>query len=330
MGPSSLSSWALLIHRALVARGLDGDEMFRRAGMDPANMADPNSRYPLSAVQRLWALAVATTKEPCFGLEVARLWHPTTFHALGYSALASATLREALLCAVRYSHVVSTGARLELRQDDSEVTVIISGSQIRHEAVRASVEAALASLLIMCRQASGQQINPLRVTLTQPHSDCRQGLEAFFHCPVELGATDNCLVFQASELHARLPTANRVLLRANEQVLTQYAARLGHADLVVLVQYSLTQLLPSGQLDEAIVARSLNLSLRSMQRKLKEKGTTFRTLVDQTRCELAQEYLQDSMLAVAEIAYLLGFAEVSSFSRAYRRWTGHAPREGKQ
>ena len=63
-----------------------------------------------------------------------------------------------------------------------------------------------------------------------------------------------------------------------------------------------------------------------MQRKLKAQGMSFRKLLDDTRRQLAEQYLKDSTLSVSEIAYLLGFAEVSSFSRAFRRWTGHAPR----
>src|SRR5262245_10501079 len=91
MGPSTLSSWARLIASALAARGIDVEGLFRRAGMSIDQLEVPNSRYPLTAMQRLWALATEATRDPCFGLDVGRSWHPTTFHALGYSALASAT-----------------------------------------------------------------------------------------------------------------------------------------------------------------------------------------------------------------------------------------------
>ncbi|PWT73891.1 MAG: AraC family transcriptional regulator, partial [Proteobacteria bacterium] len=150
MGPSTLTSWALLIHRALSAHGIDGDAMFRRAVLDPAQMRDPNARYPMAAMQRLWSLATAATNE-CFGLDVAKEWHPTTFHALGYSALASETLREALSRSARYSRVVTTGARLELHDLGSEVMVSARSSIPEEKVVPASLDAGLASLLIMCR-----------------------------------------------------------------------------------------------------------------------------------------------------------------------------------
>ena len=73
MGPSTLSSWALLISRALTARGIDAtDVVFRRARLQPELLGSPNARYPLAGVQRLWALAIETTGDPCIGLEVGR------------------------------------------------------------------------------------------------------------------------------------------------------------------------------------------------------------------------------------------------------------------
>ena len=89
-----------------MARGLQAGELFIRAGMPLERLLDPDSRYPIASVQRLWALATESSQDPCFGLGVAQLWHPTTFHAIGYTALASTSLREALGCVVRYNRVV--------------------------------------------------------------------------------------------------------------------------------------------------------------------------------------------------------------------------------
>src|SRR3954471_22370346 len=101
MGPSTLAAWALLIARSLAERGIDAEPLFRRAGMPPERLHDANARYPWAAVERLWQLGAEASEDPCFGLEVGRLWHPTTFHALGYVALASASLREALTYVAR-------------------------------------------------------------------------------------------------------------------------------------------------------------------------------------------------------------------------------------
>jgi AraC-like DNA-binding protein len=326
MGPSTLASWALLIHRTLSARAIDGDALFRRAGLDPAQLSDPNGRYPQSGMQKLWALATAATGDPCFGLEVAQAWHPTTFHALGYSALASETLREALQRVARYSRVVTTGARIELREEGGEVMVKFAGAPAPEQMVPASVDAGVASIAILCREARGERVDPVRVKYARAASACT-ALEAFFGCKVELGAAENGIAFRTTDLDAHLPTANPVLLRVNDQLLTEYMAHLDRSEIPLQVQAKLVQHLPAGAMTETAMARVLNLSQRSLQRKLSERGTTFRQVVDETRKQLAEQYLKDSMLSVSEIAYLLGFAEVSSFSRAFRRWTGQAPRD---
>ena len=326
MVTSTLTSWALLIHRALTDRGIDADALFRRAGLDPARMNDPNARYPQTGMQRLWALATSASGDECFGLEVAQHWHPTTFHALGYSALASETLRDALLRVVRYGRVVTTGARVDLEQSGDEVVLRLLGLLPGAEFVPASVDAGVATVVILCRAGRGEPIDPVRVSLVRAEPGCSSRLRTFFGCPVDFSAAENRIVFRASDLDAQLPTTNAVLLRVNEQVLTDYLARLERAEVTVQVQAKLIQLLPSGKVEEGFIARALNLSLRSLQRKLEERGVTFRKLLDDTRQQLAEQYLKDSTLSVSEIAYLLGFAEVSSFSRAFKRWTGRAPR----
>src|SRR5215470_17294117 len=126
MGPSTLASWALLIARALKQRGIDAEVLFRRANMPPARLRDANARYPFESMQRLWSFTAEATRDPCFGLEVGRLWHPTTFHALGYAALASSSLREALTYVVRYSRVITTGAILDLIDCGTEVKLTLA------------------------------------------------------------------------------------------------------------------------------------------------------------------------------------------------------------
>jgi hypothetical protein len=260
MGPSTLTSWALLIHRALTARAIDSGPLFRSAGLDPERMEDPNARYPVAQMQRLWALAIAATGDECFGLEVAQAWHPTTFHALGYSALASETLREALSRAARYSQVVTTGARLELQQSGEEVMVRVVGTLPEQRIVPASMDAGIASLVILCREGRGGEIDPVRVRLTRPSSICAERLQTFFGCPIDFGATENGVVFSAADLDAHLSTANPVLLRVNEQVVTEYVARLDRSEITVQVQAKLIQVLPTGKVGEASMARALNLS----------------------------------------------------------------------
>jgi AraC-like DNA-binding protein len=170
--------------------------------------------------------------------------------------------------------------------------------------------------------ARGGPLQLQRVTFAEDDSGCGARLESFFTCPVLFKAQDNALVFRAHDLDAPLPTYNSELARINRQLLADYLAGLESTALAVRVRAKLTRLLPSGEAGQAAVSRALNLSPRSLQRKLKLEGVSFRRLLDVTRMELAREYFKDSTLSAAEIAYLLGFSETSSLSRAMRRWSG--------
>ena len=314
--------WARLIACALAERGIDAAALFRRAQMRPEELADPNSRFPVDRMLDFWALALAATQDPCFGLEVGRRWHPTTFHALGYAALASKTVREALERVVRYCHAVSSGVTVELihRKD---VTVRI-GTNAEEDSMptAAPVQAAIASIVTLCRTVRGGPVPLSRVAFRQSQPSSSICFEDFFSCPVLFEASANAIVFYNDELEVPLSTTNPDLIRCNEQLLRDYFAQTAGSTLSSRVQAEIVRAFPSGEVKQSAVARSLHVSLRSMQRKLSAEGTSFRELLDGSRRELAKRYLNNTNLAQSEIAYLLGFSQASSLSRAVARW-GH-------
>ena len=101
---SALSSWVLLLAKAIDSYGCDSEELFARAGLDHSRLRDPLARFSATSVLKLWQIAVETTQDHAFGLTVASFWHPTTLHALGYSWLASNNLAEAFDCSARYPY----------------------------------------------------------------------------------------------------------------------------------------------------------------------------------------------------------------------------------
>ena len=106
-----------------------------------------------------------------------------------------------------------------------------------------------------------------------------------------------------------------------------YLGKLNKDDIIDRVTAAIVDLLPSGGIADEKIAASLNMSVRSLQRRLKEVGTTFRKLLDTIREDLATTYVQDPEIELAEVAFLLGFSDQSAFSRAFRRWKDKSPRE---
>lgn len=326
MYPSTLTSAALLIAKALDARGLNSRALFFKAGLNPAKLRDASARYPYAGMARLWQLAVEATGDPNFGLEVARYWHPTTLHALGYAWLASSTLRVALERLVRYFHMLTSVARLSI----DEQGVLRFDSSAPEPELRpafADTDAGVALILRMCRVSAGENFRPRKVMLMRPTpSNVKPYLETF-GAPVEFSAACDTICFDPASLAVVLPTANAELARVNDQVIQRYLARFDDDDITNRARLKLTELMPSGGITREKLAQSIYLSSKTLQRRLNKQGTTFQKLLDDTRCELALYYMRDPKMSVRAVSYLLGFNEPGNFARAFRRWADYSPSE---
>ena len=327
MHGSSISSWALLVAKALEAEGQDSEAVFRSAGLDPTKLRDPDARFPVEGMCRLWRLAVQVTGDPYFGLNAAGFWHPTTMNALGYSWMASDSLRDALNRMTRYGRLVTTVAEMKLEEFDDHFTFRIRPLMARSNVPYEAVDAGLATFVSMCRMSYGDDFHPLRVVTQRPEfGDPTRYLE-YFCAPVEFSTPDNILYFSKESLEAHLPTANPRLARINDRIVTEYLAQFDKGSTAMRVRAKLIDLLSAGNVAQRDVADSLHMSLRTLQRKLSEESTSYKDLLDETRRELANQYLRQACLSVGEVTYLLGFSEPSNFARAFKRWTGRTPSE---
>ena len=131
---------------------------------------------------------------------------------------------------------------------------------------------------------------------------------------------------QASMLRT-LPSGNAELARENDQIIARYLSKLDRDDTVLQIKAKLLEHLPSGNITEEEVAKSLNMSIRTMQRKLKVLDKSYKQIMDDTRRELAVEYVREGDVPITTITFILGFSEPANFTRAFKRWTGQSPSE---
>ena len=275
-------------------------------------------------------IAVAQTGDQAFGLRVAEFWHPSTLHALGYAWMASASLREAFSRAIRFFRMVTDNEQIEVEEKGEEFRLRIVIPPHAQRSADAGYDAFLAVVVAMCRNSLGEEFSPLRVSMQRPKPDCAHKFSQYFGAPVEFSAAHNALVFRRDDLEKPLPTANSDLARASDEIITEYLARLDRSNVAAQVKAKLLDFLPSGEIGQEAVAASLNVSSRSLQRKLHNEGVTFKDLLDDTRRELAGRYIRESGMSAKEVAYLLGFSEPSNFTRAFKRWTGLSPSEYRE
>ena len=322
---TTVGAAATLVGCALQQYGVDIETIYRDAGLDSKAVALPDTRYPFAGMQIMWRLAVERSGDPCFGLSVADHMRPQAFHGLGFVWLSSDTLFDALNRLVKYQRLISTVADISLEETGDSVNLVVNILQPSDQLEPASVDAAVGIFLRMCRMAVCGPFNPERVSLRRSRPPCFERFESFFRAPIQFAAEKNILYFDPQSIHKPLPGADPELLRANDQVVVDYLARFDRDSLSMQVRSLLIELLPDGQPTQNGIASSLNLSVRNLQRKLHSEGVSFKCLLDETRKELATQYIRDSNRRIGEITYLLGFSEPSNFTRAFRRWTGAAP-----
>jgi AraC-like DNA-binding protein len=127
-----------------------------------------------------------------------------------------------------------------------------------------------------------------------------------------------------------LPSANPVLEQMNERIVMKRLGQLDKADTVGRVRAAILEQLPAGNISDESVAAALHMTSRTLHRRLKERECSFRGLLKEVRQELAAQYIEDDSLTLTEITFLLGFSEMSSFSRAFKNWNGVSPSEARQ
>jgi len=326
---TALLSPAINLWRALEARRIDPAPIFRAAGIDPAALAEPGRRVPSRTALRLQRLADEAVGDPALGLDVARQMQGTALHALGYAWLASGTLGEAFRRLARYARVLSELWSMRIEETPSEVRIAFEfTTDVRPPPWLYDWLAAGAVRL--SRLAYGDSFAPLEVALVRPAPSDLAPFAEWFRAPIRWTAPQASLLCRAEDFARPLPTGNPEVAAATERLALDYLAGLDRNDTVTQVRSRVRASLPTGVPSQTEVARALALSPRTLARRLEEAGTSFTALVDETRRALAEQYLRRTEYSVAEVAYLVGFAEASSFNRAFRRWTGRAPGDARR
>lgn len=316
------SGIAHTMRNTLLTYGCDSTALFQQAGLD--NHAT-ESRVKAIAMQKLWRLAVEHTGDDSFGITFAQQMQPAALNGLGFSWMASNTLLDAFERLVRYYRLISTAGEVILDQNDAQMKLWYKIPVPAGRAAPASLDAALAVFVQLCRMTKSPDFSPVRVELQRQAPANRDKFSAFFKAEVIYQSAENCLYFDLEELNQPLAMANPELARVNDQIVIDYLQRHDSSHSGNQVRACIIDLLPSGPPSQETVARALNLSARTLQRRLSSEALTYKQLLEDVRHSLAKQYLKEVGRSVSEVTYLLGFSEPSNFARAFKRWTGVSP-----
>jgi AraC-like DNA-binding protein len=245
---------------------------------------------------------------------------------MGFAMQTAPTVLEALEQVDRFQGLTSNSGFSEVLRDGDEVRIAWRRHTPRLDlGVRVANEIVIAQQLTLAQQLGLR--GPMRVTFRHVAPDDARAHHAFFGCPVRWGAPADSIVWPATALARPLPLADAALHRfIGAEAARRLDARPPSPDGLEPVRRALARALPSADVSLEAVAGALRCTPRSLQRSLRAAGTTFRDLLDDVRRQQAQALLAAGTLSATEVAMLLGFSELSAFSRAHRRWFGTSAR----
>ena len=322
---TSSSAWVTGVVEMFAAEGVDTHALFTDAGLDISRLDDPESRFSIDDVSLLWELAVARSNKPTLGMsrELA-----ITYGNLGlvrYAMMACPTLQLALERLVRYMNVISDAATSSLTAMGDGHWIELGHRGGERPVPRQRVEFGLLTVLTSCGWFTGREVTAVEVEFVYPPLPDPSAHQRAFGCPVRFGAGANRALLRNADLALPLSARNRSMAALHEELLDREIERLEGTSTSLRVRSLLQSqpLRPEPRRQQA--AQALRVSDRTLQRRLRAEGVSFRQLLDETRRELAQQYLRQPRQSLKRVAEQLGFEDPSNFFRACKRWFGVSP-----
>jgi AraC-like DNA-binding protein len=312
-------------------RDLDTAAALREAGLTKLALADADGWIPFVKHSALLDGAANLTSDDCYGARIATKLDIRDSGAVAYIGLASKTLEDALRNLERYSRVLSEAVQIRLSFGDGTATLEGVADHDLLVGCGQAIEFGISLLLSYYRFCTRRRITPLEVRFVHRRKTGVFELRQILGCPVRFGCARVEETLKREDLAIPLPSSDDKLLalvkKHAEMVLS--ARGTNQPDLLQHLERRIVELLPKGQARAKVLAGEIGVSERTFHRRLEEMGTSFTDLVDRLRHELAMRYVEDRNVRLGDVAFLLGYGNQSSFSTAFRRWTGTAPRQAR-
>lgn len=305
------------------SQGLEPHVLLGESGLPYDDLDAPISGERFAALLEHCAIRSGNA---LFGLQLGLYQGSQALGDLHYVINSAATLGDALDALIRYFHVHSSGAELFLERHGDKTYLRYEVTDADAAAIRQTVELAMAAGLQLIHKLLGRTWRPDALLLRHATMEKLSVYRAQLGVTPRFNSAVNALVFDCALLATRLQTNDERFQRLIRRHFED-SAQLGLPELPSFVQKLLRNQLPAGNVTVEQIAKQMRLSPRTLQRYLQTQGTSFQTLLDNTRRSMAIRYLCDAPISLTQLAGLLGYTSLGAFSRAFSRWTGISPQK---
>lgn len=308
----------------LKALGISPANILRRAHLPPTLFQQGRIVVTTAQWFALWQALATSVDDPAFGLKLSRMVKDEPYDSLAITALSAPSFQAALHKVARYKRLFSA-EDIHLTHHGSASCVEVVWIATEKPPPPLLIDATFSHLIELGQRGTGQPLYPDRVTFRR-EAIHRSIYEAYFQCPIDFNADHDTLLFRDTAMTQPFLTANPDLLALLEpQLEIELRNHLTHQGFIDQVTFLLRSRIAGQSPMAQDIASELNMSTRTLQRRLADDGVSFQHLLETVRHEMAKEYLSVSPLELNEIAFLLGYKEVSSFHRAFQHWEGLSP-----
>lgn len=315
-------NWMRILDRTLKSGGHDLEKALASAGISESSFAA--GRLPVELTRRIWRVAEEESGDSALGITMLNQIDYTDFGELGVVMVAGGSLPQVMERIARFHRLLTDAMSYDIKETADTLSLTIHTNGDPHWR---AVEFACALILKLLRLRLSPPPDPLSVSLAFQNPDAQAKYEQYFACPVEQNAATTIIVLPLEGYRDSPPGAE--IANQFEPLLEQRLAALeSDASWSVKVAMLIKRKLANAEPTLAEIATNLNVSSRSLQRYLGAEGKTFQEVLDETRREIARQWLSGSagkLRSLTELALLLGFSSSSAFSRAFRRWFDMTP-----
>jgi AraC-like DNA-binding protein len=265
--------------------------------------------------------------DDCVGFHLAKETNTKELGIVHYILSASGTALDAIRNLIRYHHLVNTTTSLLFEETDNHASINTTFRSGLEGFERQIAEWGTTVFVAELRRLTNTRLRPQPLTFVHRRNLDLKEFREFFRCPVRFGMNRQRITFIKRDLSRPIVSGDIHLLNILKTFCEEALGRRRTPPMPTRakVEKALLEILPKGNAAMSTVAAALATSGRSLARRLNEEGTSYITVLEDLRRELAMRYLEDESLGVGQIAWLLGYSEVSSFNHAFSRWTSKSP-----